>query len=103
VIKFVSNFQQVGGFPQVLRFTPPIKLVSRGGQFYWWSKPEYLGKTTDLLEVTDKLDHIMLYLVILAIRIFVGEGIIKVKRGRHGRHRMVVGFTTICAISAYHH
>jgi hypothetical protein len=24
-------------------------------------------------------------------------------RGRHGRDRMVVGFTTICAISAYHH
>jgi hypothetical protein len=20
----------------------------RGGQFYWWSKPEYPGKTTDL-------------------------------------------------------
>jgi hypothetical protein len=25
----------------------------RGGQFYWWSKPEYLEKTTDLLQVTD--------------------------------------------------
>jgi len=25
------------------------------------------------------------------------------KRGRRGRDRMVVGFTTICAISAYHH
>ena len=24
-------------------------------------------------------------------------------RGRSGRHRMVVGFTTTCAISAYHH
>ena len=23
--------------------------------------------------------------------------------GRHGRDRMVVGFTTNCAISAYHH
>ena len=23
--------------------------------------------------------------------------------GRRGRDRMVVGFTTICAISAYHH
>ena len=27
----------------------------RGSQFYWWRKSEYQGKTTDLLQVTDKL------------------------------------------------
>jgi hypothetical protein len=26
-----------------------------GSQFYWWRKPEYLEKTTDLLQITDKL------------------------------------------------
>jgi hypothetical protein len=43
-----------------------ISFISCGGQFYW-RKPDYPKKTTDLSQVTDKLYHIMLYQVLITM------------------------------------
>jgi hypothetical protein len=47
----------------VWRLTPfsIIFQLFRVGQYYWWRKPEYREKTTDLPQVTDKRYHIMWY------------------------------------------
>jgi len=54
----------------------------RGGQFYWWWKPEYPEKTTDMPQVVDKLIHITLYQVHIAMHTTI--------RSRRPQHCLVV-------------
>jgi hypothetical protein len=84
---FVSDLRQVGGFLRVLRFPPLIKLTStirigtdtldvlvglellilmhfstifqlyRGGEFYWWRKPECREKTRPVTSHEQTLSH----------------------------------------------
>jgi hypothetical protein len=58
LLMYIETFRNDFGLWCLMPLSTIFQLYT-GGQFYWWRKPEYLEKTTDMSQVTDKLYHIM--------------------------------------------